>query len=100
MRTAARVRCRARSASWPADTVVVAIGQQRHTGLLDAFGVMHDVHGIAIVDDGMRTNRSNVFAAGDCMFKPGGTDAMVVEAAQRGKIAARSVDALLRAEVR
>jgi len=84
----------------PADTVIVAIGQSRHTALLDAFGVMHDVHGIAVVDDGMRTNRPNVFAAGDCTFKPGGTDAMVVEAAQRGKVAACSVDAFLRTEVR
>jgi dihydropyrimidine dehydrogenase (NAD+) subunit PreT len=84
----------------PADTVIVAIGQMRHTALLDAFGVVHDVNGIAIVDDGMRTNRSNVYAAGDCMFKPGGIDAMVVEAAQRGKVAAQSVDAFLCAEVR
>ena len=82
----------------PADTVITAIGQTRHTGLLDAFGVVHDVNGIALVDERMRTNRPQVFAAGDCMFTPGGTDAMVVEAAQRGKIAARSVDTLLRAE--
>jgi dihydropyrimidine dehydrogenase (NAD+) subunit PreT len=81
----------------PADTVILAIGQTRHTALLDAFGVMHDVHGIAIVDETMRTNRPNVYAAGDCMFKPGGTDAMVVEAAQRGKVAAWSVDQFLRA---
>jgi dihydropyrimidine dehydrogenase (NAD+) subunit PreT len=84
----------------PADTVIAAIGQTRHTPLLDAFGVVHDVNGIAIVDDGMRTNLPNVYAAGDCMFKPGGIDAMVVEAAQRGKVAAQSVDAFLRAEVR
>jgi glutamate synthase (NADPH/NADH) small chain len=80
----------------PADTVILAIGQTRRTALLDAFGVMHDVHGIAIVDDAMRTNVPNVYAAGDVMFKPGGTDAMVVEAAQRGKIAAQSADAGLR----
>jgi dihydropyrimidine dehydrogenase (NAD+) subunit PreT len=81
----------------PADTVILAIGQTRHTALLDAFGVMHDVHGIAVVDDAMRTNVPNVYAAGDVMFKPGGTDAMVVEAAQRGKVAAQSVDLDLRA---
>jgi dihydropyrimidine dehydrogenase (NAD+) subunit PreT len=85
----------------PADTVILAIGQTRRTALLDAFGVMHDVHGIAIVDDAMRTNVPSVYAAGDVMFKPGGTDAMVVEAAQRGKVAAQSVDLDLRAtEVR
>ncbi|HEV3086187.1 MAG TPA: NAD(P)-dependent oxidoreductase [Candidatus Elarobacter sp.] len=83
-----------------ADTVILAIGQTRHTALLDAFGVTHDINGIALVDEQMRTNRPNVFAAGDCMFTPGGVDAMVVEAAQRGKIAAYSADASLRAEVR
>ncbi|HEY6235696.1 MAG TPA: NAD(P)-dependent oxidoreductase [Candidatus Elarobacter sp.] len=79
-----------------ADTVILAIGQTRHVALLDAFGVMHDVNGIAAVDDAMRTNRPNVYAAGDCMFTPGGVDAMVVEAAQRGKVAARSADLFLR----
>ncbi|MEA2689257.1 MAG: dihydropyrimidine dehydrogenase subunit PreT, partial [Candidatus Eremiobacteraeota bacterium] len=81
----------------PVDTVILAVGQMRHTALLDAFGVMHDVNGIAVVDDAMRTNLPNVYAAGDCMFKPGGVDAMVVEAAQRGKVAAQSVDLFLRA---
>lgn len=79
-----------------ADTVILAIGQQRHVELLDAFGVMHDVNGIAIVDAAMRTNDPRVFAAGDCTFKPGDTDAMVVEAAQRGKIAAHALDRQLR----
>jgi glutamate synthase (NADPH/NADH) small chain len=79
-----------------ADTVILAIGQTRHSALLDAFGVLHDVYGIAIVDDAMRTNVPKVYAAGDVMFKPGGTDAMVVEAAQRGKVAAQSIDLFLR----
>jgi dihydropyrimidine dehydrogenase (NAD+) subunit PreT len=83
-----------------ADTVILAIGQQRHTALLDAFGVMHDVNGIASVDETMRTNVPRVFAAGDCTFQPGGIDAMVVEAAQRGKVAARNIDLLLHAAVR
>jgi glutamate synthase (NADPH/NADH) small chain len=83
-----------------ADTVILAIGQQRHVELLDAFGVMHDVNGIAIVDASMRTNDPRVFAAGDCTFKPGGTDAMVVEAAQRGKIAAHALDRQLREGMR
>jgi dihydropyrimidine dehydrogenase (NAD+) subunit PreT len=84
----------------PADIVILAIGQTRLVALLDAFGVAHDVNGIAIVDAAMRTNNPRVYAAGDCMFKPGGTDAMVVEAAQRGKTAAQSIDQFLRAEVR
>ncbi|MBV8748179.1 MAG: FAD-dependent oxidoreductase [Candidatus Eremiobacteraeota bacterium] len=84
----------------PATTVVRAIGQGRHVALLDAFGVAHDVNGIAVVDDAMRTNVPNVYAAGDCTFRPGGVDATVVEAAQRGKVAARSVHDFLTAEVR
>ncbi|HEX3467547.1 MAG TPA: NAD(P)-dependent oxidoreductase [Candidatus Elarobacter sp.] len=83
-----------------ADTVILAIGQQRHVDLFDAFGVTHDVNGIATVDDAMCTNVPRVFAAGDCTFQPGGIDAMVVEAAQRGKVAARAIDDMLRAEVR
>ncbi len=83
----------------PCDTVVRAIGQTKFSKLLDAFGVSHE-NGIAVVDEGMRTNAPTVFAAGDCMFRPGASDAMVVEAAERGKTAARSVDELLRGGAR
>ena len=48
----------------------------------------------------MRTNAPTVFAAGDCMFRAGASDAMVVEAAERGKTAAKSVDAYLRGGAR
>jgi glutamate synthase (NADPH/NADH) small chain len=83
-----------------ADTVIVAIGQQRRTALLDAFGVGYGPTGIALVDERMATGRVGIFAAGDCTFTPGGIDAMVVEAAQRGKVAARGVDAYLRESAR
>jgi dihydropyrimidine dehydrogenase (NAD+) subunit PreT len=46
----------------------------------------------------LQTTRAGVFAAGDCIFAKGSRDAMVVEAAEQGKIAARSVDAYLHAE--
>ena len=81
----------------PVDTVVRAIGQSKLVSLLDQFGVAHE-NGIAIVDAAMRTNVPTVFAAGDCMFRAGTSDAMVVEAAERGKTAAKTVDALLRGE--
>jgi glutamate synthase (NADPH/NADH) small chain len=74
------------------DNVILAIGQSKLSELLDAFGVSH-AHGVAIVDEGMRTNKPQIFAAGDCMFRAGASDAMVVEAAERGKQAARSIDA-------
>ena len=78
----------------PVDTVIRAIGQTKLATLLDAFGIAHEA-GIALVDAEMRTNVPGVFAAGDCMFRAGESDAMVVEAAQRGKTAARGVDAYL-----
>ena len=81
----------------PADTVILAIGQNRLSALLDGFGVVHE-RGIAAVDPSMRTSNPKVWAAGDVMFRPGGVDAMVVEAAQRGKDAAAAIDAALRAE--
>lgn len=78
-----------------ADTVVRAIGQTKLASLLDAFGVTHE-RGIALVDERMQTNVPGVFAAGDCTFRAGVGDAMVVEAAERGKTAARSIDAYVR----
>jgi dihydropyrimidine dehydrogenase (NAD+) subunit PreT len=79
----------------PIDNVIPAIGQSKFAALLDGFGVVHE-HGVAIVDAGMHTNKAGVFAAGDCMFRAGASDAMVVEAAERGKTAARSIDVFLR----
>jgi len=79
----------------PVDSIIPAIGQSKFAALLDAFGVSHE-HGVAVVDVEMRTNVPGVFAAGDCMFRAGASDAMVVEAAERGKTAAQSVDVWLR----
>jgi dihydropyrimidine dehydrogenase (NAD+) subunit PreT len=73
----------------PCDTVIGAIGQSRLITAIDALGVAHE-GGVVRVDDGMRTSRVGVFAAGDCIFEKGSREAMVVEAAQQGKIAARS----------
>jgi dihydropyrimidine dehydrogenase (NAD+) subunit PreT len=79
----------------PVDNVIPAIGQSKFEALLDSFGIVHE-RGIAVVDDAMRTNNPRVFAAGDVMFRAGKSDAMVVEAAERGKTAAKTIDALLR----
>jgi glutamate synthase (NADPH/NADH) small chain len=62
---------------------------------IEALGVAHD-NGVVRVNDAMQTTRDGVFAAGDCIFEKGTREAMVVEAAEQGKIAARSVDAFLR----
>lgn len=79
----------------PADTVIRAIGQSRLLDTLQRIGVAHD-GGVVRVDEALQTTRPGVFAAGDCIFAKGSREAMVVEAAEQGKIAARSVDAYLR----
>ena len=77
-----------------ATTVVRAIGQSRHSELFDLLDVRHD-RGVVRVDERLQTTRPGVFAAGDCIFEKGSRDAMVVEAAEQGKIAARGVNAYL-----
>lgn len=79
----------------PADTVIRAIGQSRLLNTLEQIGVEHD-GGVVRVDASMRTSRAGIFAAGDCIFAKGSREAMVVEAAEQGKIAAKSVDEYVR----
>lgn len=79
----------------PADTAIRAIGQSRLMETFAQMGIEHD-GGVVRVDRDLRTSRAGVFAAGDCIFQKGLREAMVVEAAEQGKIAARSVDAFLR----
>lgn len=76
------------------DTIVRAIGQTRLLPLLESFGVRHD-GSVAIVNDEMQTSNPKVFCAGDIVFRSGTTDAMVVVAAQQGKLAARAIDGFL-----
>ncbi len=78
----------------PCDTVIRAIGQSRLLATLEAAGVQHD-GGVVRVDDAMRTTCKGIFAAGDAIFKKGEREAMVVEAAQQGKTAAKSVHEFL-----
>jgi len=80
-----------------ASAVISAIGQSRLLHTLDALGVKTD-DGVVRVDDALQTTRPGIFAAGDCIYAKGAREAMVVEAAEQGKIAARSVDAYLRAK--
>lgn len=78
----------------PAATVIRAIGQSRLLATFESIGVAHD-GGVVRVDETLQTTRPGVFAAGDCIFAKGSREAMVVEAAEQGKTAARSVDAYL-----
>jgi glutamate synthase (NADPH/NADH) small chain len=81
-----------------ADTVIRAIGQSRLLETLERIGVAHD-GGVVRVDESLQTTRAGIFAAGDCIFAKGSREAMVVEAAEQGKTAARSVNAYLGAEL-
>ncbi|MGZ4164242.1 MAG: NAD(P)-dependent oxidoreductase, partial [Tumebacillaceae bacterium] len=75
------------------DCVIKAIGQKRHLQLLDAFGIVHH-NGIPVLDaETFRTSLPTVYAAGDCIFGGGKTDAMVVDAAQQGKKTAYAIHA-------
>jgi glutamate synthase (NADPH/NADH) small chain len=76
------------------DTVIRAIGQSKLGALFAAFGVRVE-RGIPVVDEHLRTSNSRVYAAGDCIFRSGMTDAMVVVAAQQGKDVAAHVDRAL-----
>jgi glutamate synthase (NADPH/NADH) small chain len=82
-----------------ADTVIRAIGQSRLLETLEDAGIAHD-GGVVRVNASLQTTRPGIFAAGDCIFAKGAREAMVVEAAEQGKIAARSIDAFLRQTAR
>jgi len=76
---------------FPADLVVMAVGQSRLTGLAAAFdGVKLDDKGRVVVDEATcRTGNAKVYAGGDCVN--GGKE--VVNAAQHGKLAAAAISA-------
>lgn len=75
------------------DQVIMAIGQEK-LGIAQQFGADTE-RGYIRVDDGMRTSNPRVFAGGDCTKLTGA--AMTVTAVQDGKLAARSIHALLTA---
>ena len=75
-------------------TVISAIGQGRLLETLEGLGVAVD-DGVVRVDEHMNTTRKGVFATGDVIYAKGQREAMVVEAAQQGKIAAKAIEAYL-----
>ncbi|EIT86665.1 dihydropyrimidine dehydrogenase subunit A [Fictibacillus macauensis ZFHKF-1] len=73
------------------DIVIKAIGQTRHHALIEAFGLEHH-HGVVAIDQHtLQTSVANVFACGDVIFGDGQGEAMVVSAAQQGKVVANSI---------
>lgn len=75
----------------PVDAVVTAIGQERRTDLIEHFGLEH-TWGVVKIDTAThRTSNPKVYAAGDIIFGAGQGEAMVVSAAQQGKLAAYAI---------
>lgn len=74
------------------DAVIKAIGQTKHISLIEQFGLAHSRGTVTLVDEaaGMTSN-PKVFAAGDVIFGDGQGEAMVVSAAQQGKLAAYAI---------
>jgi dihydropyrimidine dehydrogenase (NAD+) subunit PreT len=80
----------------PCDMVIKAVGQQKMRGFLETVaGVAVDEKGRVIINDRMQTSNPKIFAGGDCAN--GGAEA--VDAAQMGKLAARSIHANLTGEI-
>ena len=79
----------------PANSVVLALGQQADSGFLrNLAGVAFAAHGSVIVDGAMMTGRPGVFAGGDVTLG----DRTVTAAVGHGKNAARHIDAWLRGQ--
>ncbi|WP_158737961.1 NAD(P)-dependent oxidoreductase [Alteribacillus sp. YIM 98480] len=73
------------------DIVIRAIGQSRHSSLIEAFSIDHDNGVITVDPETLATSKENVYAIGDSIFGKGQGEAMVVSAAEQGKQAAVSV---------
>ncbi|WP_426453090.1 NAD(P)-dependent oxidoreductase [Paenibacillus sp. S-38] len=74
-----------------ADAVVKAIGQTRHVPLIEALGLEHDRGVVRVDPETLRTSNPRIYAAGDVIFGQGQGEAMVVSAAQQGKLAAEAI---------
>lgn len=74
-----------------ADAVIKAIGQTRHVPLLEQLGLEHTRGVVRINPETYQTSDPSIFAAGDVIFGEGQGEAMVVSAAQQGKMAAYAI---------
>jgi dihydropyrimidine dehydrogenase (NAD+) subunit PreT len=74
-----------------ADAVIKAIGQTRHIPLIEQFSLEH-ASGVVKVDmTTFQTSNPKVYACGDVVFGKGIGEAMVVTAAQQGKLTALAI---------
>ncbi|WP_029326495.1 NAD(P)-dependent oxidoreductase [Bacillus sp. m3-13] len=70
------------------DAVIKAIGQTRYTNLIERFGLIHDDGVVKIDKHTHQTSNDKIFACGDVVFGKGQREAMVVTAAEQGKLTA------------
>lgn len=73
------------------DAIIKAIGQTRYTKLIESFGLDHRGGVVAIDPVTFQTSNQRVFACGDVVFGKGQGEAMVVTAAQQGKLTAHAI---------
>ncbi len=81
------------------DAVIRAIGQSRHIDLLEKLEVAHKDGVVSLSNKSLQTSNEKVFACGDVIFGKGQGDAMVVSAAQQGKLAAYELHQKLGSQV-
>ncbi|WP_462413621.1 NAD(P)-dependent oxidoreductase [Neobacillus sp. Marseille-QA0830] len=72
----------------PADAVIKAIGQTRHLALIEGLGLEHEGGVVQADPETLQTSHPKIVACGDIIFGKGKGEAMVVTAAQQGKLAA------------
>ncbi|MCM3760103.1 NAD(P)-dependent oxidoreductase [Alkalihalobacillus oceani] len=73
------------------DVVIKAIGQTRYVPLIEAFGLEHHNGTVKVNLETYQTSDPGIYAAGDVIFGDGQGEAMVVTAAQQGKLTAYSI---------
>jgi dihydropyrimidine dehydrogenase (NAD+) subunit PreT len=73
------------------DAVIKAIGQTRHLSLIEQFGLKHDSGVVEVNKETYETSNPKILACGDIIFGKGVGEAMVVTAAQQGKLVAHSL---------
>ncbi|WP_042457163.1 NAD(P)-dependent oxidoreductase [Neobacillus dielmonensis] len=74
-----------------ADAVIKAIGQTRHINLIEQFGIAHENGVVQVNPQNWQTSNPKIVACGDVIFGKGKGEAMVVTAAQQGKMAAYEI---------
>lgn len=73
------------------DAVIRAIGQTRHTQLIDQFSLKHNRGIVEVNQTTLQTSNPKIYACGDVIYGNGYGDATVVSAAQQGKDCANAI---------